>query len=183
MSLLFILFIVFFIIKVTKSVNSTSIAVINKLNVALQRNQFTNRKTLMTNQFYTLITADTHGENYVFAVKNNTTQFNFQDIVSIYEMAQKAHIHNIVVLNHFNMAFYPGVAKKMKEYGIEVWDSNKLNELTGTKSATVTRSVLKTSDTSDDKCNISVSSDDPIQDFGEKKPSIFDRLFQKPDRL
>ena len=62
---------------------------------------------------------------------------------------------------------------------ISTENKNELNVVT----PTVTRSVLRTSDVSDDKCKIDPSSYDPIQDYNESENSVWKRIFSKPERL
>ena len=76
--------------------------------------------------------------------------------------------------------------RKIREYNIDVWDAQKLSALaTEQSSATSSHkySVLKTSDTSDDKCHIDTNSFDPIQEESLKPHSLFSGLFDKPDHL
>lgn len=123
-----------------------------------------------------LITASSHGENYLFAQKNNMVQFSIMDINTIYEQAQKAHIHNVVILPLAYSAFSNTMLEKIKKYDIQIWDNNKINTLISSPNS---NSVLSTSDTSDDKCQISPSNFEPIQE----PTSFWKNIFNKPDRL
>lgn len=65
---------------------------------------------------------------------------------------------------------------KAKEYNLDVVEGNELIKMLNQENA----SLLKTSDTSDDTCEIDYSqNEDPISD----KPSILKKLFKGPDRL
>ncbi len=206
LGLVFIILIIYTVIKSSSKNSGILISnnlIMNKLNKALENNQFTNKKTLVVNSYYKIIKADTHGENYVFAVTNDNARFNELDIKSIYEVAQKLHIHNIVIINQFKTQYPNNVLKIIEECEMEIWDLDKLNTLAGISNTndspkaentsirnelsrqtpTITKSVLRTSNTSNDKCDINTDLDDPIQDFSETHTSILKRLFRKPDRL
>ena len=123
-----------------------------------------------------LITASSHGENYIFAKKNNISHFSIMDINKIYEYAQRLHIHNIVVLPAAYDSFTNIMLEKLKEYNIQVWDNNKINSLV---SSPRTTSILSTSDTSDDTCKIDTNQFNPIQE----PHSFWENILKKPDRL
>jgi hypothetical protein len=88
-------------------------------------------------------------------------QFSIMDINTIYEQAQKAHIHNVIILPLAYSAFSNTMLDKIKKYDIQVWDNNKINSLISSPNSS---SVLSTSDTSDDKCHIDTNSFEPIQE-------------------
>ena len=123
-----------------------------------------------------VITASSHGDNYLFAQKNNMVQFSLLDIHTIYEQAQKSHIHNVVILPLPYSTFSNTMLEKLKEYDMQVWDQNKINSLIHLPG---TSSVLSTSDTSDDKCHIDSNNFEPIQE----PTSFWKNIFNKPDRL
>ncbi len=202
----FFIFIFIIIFSVTRDVSKTqpngatsNNFVLNILYKALDNNEFTNKRILSSNSYYKLITADTNGENYIFAISNISTKFNISNIQAIHEIAKNSHIHNVVIINHFSVPYADSIMHSINEFGMEVWDLNKLNTLAlrtptnatlkystnelNTPSTPTTKSVLRTSNTSDDKCVIDTDSADPIQDLSNKKLSFFGQLFKKPDRL
>jgi len=122
-----------------------------------------------------LITASSHGENYLFAKKTDMFPFSIIDINKIYEHAQKEHIHNIILLQQSH-TLSNLLLEKIKEYNIQIWDQNKINSLISSPSTT---SILPTSNTSDDTCKIDKNQFDPIQE----PHSFLKNIFKKPDRL
>ena len=148
----------------------------NKLNALFEAQNFHNITKDISIPGLLLITASSHGENYLFAQKNNMVQFSIMDINTIYERAQKAHIHYIVIFPLAYSTFSNTILEKIKNYGIQIWDNNKINSLIYSSNSS---SVLSTSDTSDDKCKIDTNSFEPIQE----PTSFWKDIFNKPDRL
>lgn len=167
---IFIIYIIYK--KFAQKQNITS----NKLNALFNAQNFHNITKDMSVPGLLLITASSHGENYLFAQKNNMIQFSIMDINTIYERAQKTHIHNIVILPSAYSSFSNAMLEKIKKYDIQIWDNNKINSLISSPNS---NSVLSTSDTSDDKCHISPSNFEPIQE----PTSFWKNIFNKPDRL
>ena len=113
--------------------------------------------------------------------------FSVNDIEKLYSIAQGLHIHTVVIATKAPITTTNSIYRKIREYGIDVWDLPKLTVLATAQTSSETPnsySVLKTSDTSDDHCKIDPSSFDPIQDErAAKTNSLFSGLFSKPDRL
>ncbi len=169
-----ILIIIFFLFKYFNQ---------SSLNTMLKSNDFSNIKKIQIMPQIVATTADSHGENYFFVTKNSISQFNGIEIDKIYEKASKLHYHNIIIISN-NITSSSPIYKKIQNYGIDLWDNKKLQSMsisnaTKTYKRKNTKSFLKTSDTSDDKCEIELNSFDPIQE--PKKKLSF--LFNKPDRL
>lgn len=185
----FIFFIIFIILIFNKSKNITSARVYPLLNSSLKAQQFTNIKTIYTSQGMNIITGDANGENFMFAFKNNNIQFTVNELTTLYEKSQKMHIHNVVIINSLKIAFNNMAQQKITDYNFDVWDLAKLTSLAGvnnTKSAahvSNSNSILRTSNTSDDKCKIDTNSFNPIQEDVDRKNSWFSNLFKKPERL
>lgn len=132
----------------------------------------------------TLYRGDRSGENFLFAIKNNSASFSLQDIENLYQKAEKLHIHNKILITDYPITNTSITPKKLKEYEIDIWDSSKLISIsTTTSSSTYNSSALKTSDTSDDTCYIEESSDDPIQDGASHAHSIFSIFNNKTEHL
>ena len=166
---IFIIYIVFK--KIIKSQTISS----NKLNDLFDAQNFHSITKDFSISGVSITSASSHGENYLFAQKNNMTQFSTMDITAIYEKANKFHIHNIVLLT--SSTDVPShLLKKIKEYNIQIWDKNKIDSLIYSAH---TNSVLSTSDTSDDKCKITTDNFEPIQE----PHSFLHTFFTKPDRL
>jgi len=147
-----------------------------KLNTLFKAQNFHNIVKDSSISGILLITANAHGENFLFAQKNNMVQFSLMDINKIYEYAQRAHIHNIIILPSAYSSFSNTMLEKIKEYNIQIWDNNKINSLINSSN---TSSILTTSDTSDDKCHIPPNQFNPIQE----PTSFWKNIFNKPDRL
>ena len=165
--------VIYFVIK-NWSKNSSFGIINTKLNTLFKKHNFTNILKSSVNGM-TLIKANSHGENYLFAFKLTNSAFTTLDIDRIYDTAQRGHIHNPVIVV-LQPSFSDNILKKIKEYNIQIWDNNKLDSLTSTYTSS---SVLSTSDTSDDTCKIDPSQFNPIQE----PTNLWKRLFAKPDRL
>lgn len=154
---------------------------------ALTIQEFSNISNVYSNSTLAIIRADTKGENYLFGARKDGAAFSVNDIEKLYAIAQGLHIHTVVLATRNPITTTNSIYKKIREYGIDVWDFQKLSALATAQSsanATHSYSVLKTSDTSDDHCKIDPSSFNPIQDEkAAKTSSLFSGLFSKPDRL
>ena len=131
----------------------------NKLNALFKTQDFSDISTQTTINGIKIITANSRGENHMFALSNNPSVLSTTDINRIYEYAQKLHFHNII-----------------KEYNIQIWDNKKIDSLISSPGTT---HILQTSDTSDDKCKIETNQSEPIQPY----TSFWKNMFKKPDRL
>lgn len=193
-NILFFIFIFYFIIKVayknSLSFTSANNSLISLLNRALKNQQFYNIKTIFSDSQMLLIQADTHGENYLFALNNSLSSLNNNLLTSIYEKSQKFHIHNVVIVVSSIKNCTSQFIAKAENYGFELWDTNKLISLSIKSDVSLssnddfsyTKSVLKTSDISNDNCIIDTSDQDPIQSYS-KAHSFLGRIFNKPDKL
>lgn len=168
-----VIFIIYIVFK--KSAQSQTISS-NKLKDLFTAQNFHSITKDLSIPGIALTSASSHGENYLFAQKNNMTQFSTMDITAIYEKAQKFHIHNIILLAPSTTSFSSYLLEKIKNYDIKIWDNKKIDSLIY---SAYNNSVLSTSDTSDDKCKIDSSSFEPIQE----PTSFWKNLFNKPDRL
>lgn len=186
MEVIIVLFIIFLAFKKMGINFSDMTSTFSLLNKALKTQQFSNIKTISNSNNLTLITADSHGENYLFALKPNYMPYGSTEIDSIYDRANKFHIHNVVIINKDVVLPSSQLGKKIVEYNFEVWSLTKLISLARTTSnsnSTHTKSVLRTSDTSYDKCKIDNTPVDPIQRGSSKTHSLFSSPFRKPNRL
>lgn len=149
--------------------------------------QFSNISNVYSTSSLAIVRADNNGENYLFGVKKDSSNFTVQDIEKIYAIAQGLHIHTVVIATKTPITTTSSIYRKIREYNIDVWDIPKLTALSTEKSSANSShkySVLKTSDTSDDTCSIDTDSFDPIQDESSvKTTSLFSGLFKKPDHL
>lgn len=173
-TIFFFIFIIYIYIGMQKVLQNQNINP-NTLNTLFEVQNFHNILNDNSIPGISLIKASSHGENYLFAKKNNMLQFSIIDINIIYEKAQKEHIHNIILLNQYH-TFSNLLLEKIKEYNIQIWDQNKINSLI---SSPRTNNVLSTSNTTDDTCIIDKNQFDPIQE----PHSFLENIFKKPDRL
>lgn len=186
MEVIIVLFIIFLAFKKMGINFSDMTSTFSLLNKALKTQQFSNIKTISNSNNLILITADSHGENYLFALKPNSMPFSSTELNSIYDRANKFHIHNVAIINKDAVLPSSQLGKKIVEYNFEVWSLTKLISLARTTSSpnsTHTKSVLRTSDTSYDKCKIDNNPVDPIQRGPKKTHSLFSSPFRKPNRL
>jgi len=184
---LFSFFIFIFIIYIILKSNTTYIqSAYNLLAKVFYSQQFSNVATVYSNGSYHIIKADGRGENYIFGVKTTNAPFTSFDVEKLYELASRSHIHTVVLATNTTIQPTSPIYRKIRQYGIDVWDKEKLLSLSAynnsTTSSTSNHSILKTSDTSDDTCEIDTNSFNPIQD-GNLAEGFFSRLFDRPDRL
>ena len=183
---IFIILIIYIAFKKSGINLSNITSTVSLLNKALKNQQFSNIKTMSNSHGLSLITADSHGENYLFVLKNISTPISFNELDYIYNIANKFHIHNVVIISKDSILPSSPLGKKIVDYNFEVWTIAKLVSLTHTSSnnnSTYTKSVLRKSDTSYDNCKIDNTPVDPIQHGTSKSHSLLGNIFQKPNRL
>lgn len=179
-------FIIFFIFICYYILKNSNVGI--KTLFSTYMNYMSNMKLLYSDGSILLYRGDKDGENFVFALKNNSSTFSSTDIYTLYEKAEKLHIHNKILITDYPIDSSSTIYKKVREYKIAVWNSSKLSSLInaeyGENSSYTpsSSSALKTSDTSDDNCDID-ESNDPIQDGAFNTHGIFSLLGNKPDRL
>lgn len=173
-----IIFIVIVYIVCKKGINKYNEAIsLTKLIELLKEKRFSEIKTKQLDGNITIITADNLGENFLYAMKNDIISILPINIETIYEYSKKVHIHNtIVVVKSLKDGITDEAKDKAKEYDLDVIEGSELIKMLNQENA----SILKTSDTSDDTCEIDYSqNEDPISN----KSSILKKLFKGPDRL
>lgn len=184
LNLIIYILIIYWIFKYIKKHSSSAYTLLYKVFTV---QQFSNISNVYSTSSLAIIRADNNGENFLFGVKKDLSVFTVQDIEKIYAIAQGLHIHTAVIATNTPITTTNSIYRKIREYNIDVWDIPKLTILSAEMSSANSShksSVLKTSDTSDDKCKIDPSSFDPIQDESAvKTTSLFSGLFNKPDHL
>lgn len=185
MSIISFLFFIFIIVMIAKSNNITLSSYSSALKII--RANFSNVSIPYSDYSVTLCRGDKSGENFLFAIKNNSSPFSLQDVENLYEKAEKLHIHNRILITDLPINNTTITPKKLKEYEIDIWNSTKLASIstpnTNTSTSTYNSSALKTSDTSDDNCYIEEDLDDPIQDGTFHTHSIFSIFNNKTEHL
>ncbi len=177
-----LLFFIFIIILCANSANISLSSYSSAQKVI--RTKFSNVSIPYSDYSLTLCRGDKSGENFLFAIKNSFSPFSLQDVEKLYERAEKLHIHNKILITDFPIDNTIITTKKLKEYEIDIWNSQKLASIsTPNTSSTYDSSALKTSDTSDDNCYIEEDLEDPIQDGTFHTHSIFSIFNNKVDHL
>lgn len=184
LALVFYILIIYFVFKYIIKIAASTYDLLNKV-LAMQ--EFSNISTVYSTSTLVIIRADNHGENYLFGVRKDGYSFSVQDIEKLYSIAQNLHIHLVIIATKTSISSTNSIYRKIREYGIDVWNEEKLKSLASEASSATSShsfSVLKTSDTSDDTCEIDSNSFDPIQDeYKVKTHNLFSGLFSKPDHL
>jgi len=168
--LIIICYIIYIVLK-----KKSNIFTNHKLNLLLKTQDFSNISMQTITNGIKIITANSRGENHMFALSNNQYILSTSDIDRIYEYAQKLHFHNIIIVVN-SISFSSTTLKKIKEYGIQIWDNKKIDSLI---SSPGTAHILHTSDTSDDKCKIESNQPSPIQPY----TPFWKDMFKRPNRL
>lgn len=180
----FIVFI-FFIVFITSTYISTSSNLSIKVLFSKYMNYLSNAKLIYSNASILLYTGDKSGENFIFAVSNTSYPFSYKDICTLYEKAESLHIHNKILITDQTITTSSTLYKKLIEYDITIWNSKKLKSLMNDADSNLSysSSPLKTSDTSDDTCDIDDTPYDPIQDGSFNTHGIFSIFNNKIERL
>ena len=140
---------------------------------------FSNLQMVLNTSNITLYKGDKSGENFLIAVKYSSTPTSNLELAKVYEISEKFHIHNKILLSNENIASNPSLDKKLREYDIRVLNSSSFQKLINNSESL---SVLETSDTSDDTCDIDESTS-PIKYEKFNVHSILSFFRNKPDRL
>lgn len=159
-------------------------------NNVIKAKNFSNVVRIYSNGYMNIFTADTDGENFIIGFNNSLKLPSTMDISTLNDKAAKMHIHNIVYITAIPIPETTITYKIMKKYSIDIWDQQKIDsfiygDLSGsyTSSVSSNTSVLKTSNTSDDTCDIDTNSNDPIQDGALHTHSLFSIFDKKIERL
>jgi hypothetical protein len=162
--------------------NSTknSYAILNKI---IREKNFSNVKRIFIINNLEIYQADSDGENFLLAFKNSNVQFSGNDIDVLYEKSKKFHIHNIIVISNSPIPTTSVAYKKIKDYGIDIWNNQETEEVTKNTVSYKSSSVIKTNNTSNDNCDIDDDPFDPIQDGTFHTHSLFSIFNDKTEKL
>ena len=158
------LIIIFIVYVIYKKYNNS----IPKITTILQNKGFHNIATIRQNTSSYWLSANFHGDNYLFEIMKVGYNVSNNSIHTLGEYATKAHFHNIVLVPG-NSAISSKARPAISQYNIQIWDTAKLNDFSNQSRETTASSIIQTSPI-EDTCKID-SSDDPIQD-GTKANSI-----------
>lgn len=179
-----IFFFFFFFVMMSATTSSSTKSLLQQV---FEAQEFSNISTVYSTSTFEMIKADRSGENYLFGIRKDSYGFTSSNITTLYEVAQRSHIHSVVIVTYTPIGNASPIYRLIKNYNIDVWDYKKLLNLTESFDATTdtsyTDSVLQTSDTSDDTCKINTESYDPIQEGSPQTHSIFSGLFDRPEKL
>lgn len=164
-----IIIIIFIIYVIYKKYNNSSM----KITSILQNKGFSNISTIRQNASSYWMSANFHGDNYLFEVMRPGCNVSNFSIHSLGEFATKSHYHNIILIPG-NSAISSKARPVLSQYNIQIWDNNKLNGFSTQSREKVASSVIKTSEIHD-TCKIDTP-DDPIQD-GTKANSVWRNFF------
>lgn len=164
----FIIMIVIIYVIYKKYNNSPS-----RIITLLKNKGFQNISIIKQNATNNWVTANLHGDNYLFEITKPGYNVTNTSIHTLGEYATKAHFHNIILIAE-NSVISSNAKSAISQYKIEIWNNAKLNEFSNQSQETAITSIIKTSEIND-TCKIA-SSDDPIQD-GKTANSIFSNLF------
>ena len=171
MEVIIFIIIVIVIISLSKS-NNVNYSIEKKI-----RMYFTNVEKIFNSVDLILYKGDKSGENFLVAVKPNYLAFSILDLSKIYDISEKYHIHNKILLSDGHLTSNQSVAKKLKEYEIRVLNRFEFEKVIANSDSI---SILETSDTSNDNCHID-KANNPIK--YEDNSSIFSIFRKKEDRL
>ncbi len=147
---------------------------------------FSNVELFFSDNTISLYKGDKSGENFIFGLVKNSYLFSYKDIYTLYEKGEALHIHNKVLITDYPITPSSPTYKKIKNYEITVWDSEKLRKLVYNEydsNSSYSTSPLNTSNTSDDTCDIDDDPYDPIQNGAFNTHSIFSIFNNKVDHL
>ena len=121
----------------------------------------------------TWITADYHGDNYIFSIIKPSSTVSKKTIDELYNYAISKHYHNIILVPG-NSTILTTANTAISNYHIQIWNTATLNRKFG-KEENYTSSAIVEKAPINDHCKIDAPFD-PIQD-GSKVNSIFGNFF------
>ena len=143
----------------------------NLKNILIKKG-FRNITTVRQILSSTWITADFHGDNYLFAVIKAGHSVSKETIEEIYRYASQKHYHNIILVPG-NAPILTTARTSISSYNIQIWNNSMLTNISSNSNEIISSVVQKAP--IEDNCVIEESID-PIQD-GSKANSIFGNLF------
>lgn len=132
------------------------------LDKALKNNGFTEKRTYVVNSYYKLYRANLGEEKYIFAICDGSARFLLPDIISINIEAKKVDCNKVIIINQMKTLYSANLQSKIKEYGMELWDLDKLITMSEENK---TRNTKK----SKNKSKVYYDSDEPIKYNSKKK--------------
>ena len=165
-----LIIICFIIYTIYKKVN---IITPNNFKNILTKKGFRNIITVRQILSGTWITADFHGDNYLFVVIKNGHSVSNETIEEIYRYASQKHYHNIILVPG-NAPILTTARTAISSYNIQIWNNSMLTNILSNSNEAIVSSVVQKAPI-EDNCVIQESID-PIQD-GSKANSIFGNLF------
>ena len=166
-----IIFIVIFYIIYKRMI----LDVTNPMNLKslLEKKGFRNISTALDTSSVSWITADFHGDNYIFLIVKNGHAVSKEMIKSIYEYTTPKHYHNIILVSG-NAHVLSTARTAISKYNIKVWTGATISSFSNATQESIINSVTQKAPI-EDNCDIEPSFD-PIQD-GTRANSIFGNFF------
>lgn len=151
-----------------------------KFKIILKNKGFRNMTTIRQIVSGTWITADYHGDNYIFYLAKTGYSISKEAVVAIYNYASQKHYHNIILVP-ITSTILTNARTAISNYGIQIWNNDMLNNISKTSTDNAPSAIIQKAPINDN-CEIDEPVD-PIQD-GSKANSIFQNLFgNKIERL
>jgi len=136
------------------------------LDKALKNNGFTEKRTYVVNSYYKLYRANLGEEKYIFAICDGSARFLFPDIISINIEAKKVDCYKVIIINQMKTPYSENLQSKIKEYGMELWDLDKLVIMSQANKTCNTNQKIK------NKSEVYIDSYEPIQYNSENKSTL-----------
>ena len=174
MEAIYFLIILIVIYNVTKTSKKTNYFNEEKLKI-----YFSNVQKIFNTSNMSLYKGDKSGENFLLAIKSSPTLISKLDLSTIYDIAEKNHIHNKILFSDEYINPNSSLYKTLEMYEIQILNNYDFKRLVSNADSL---SVLKTSNTSDDNCTIDESTN-PIQYEKNTSYGILSFFKNKPDRL
>ena len=153
--------------------------IISNITTILIKEGFSHIATVRQNQESYWLSANFHGDNYLFQVMKNGYSVTNSCVNTWVEYATKTHYHNLILIPR-NATISASATSVIKQYDITIWDNSKLKNFSNLHTQN-TSSIIKTTPTYD-TCKIDTPQD-PIQN-GSKANSILRNLWgNKIERL
>ena len=169
-------FIIFFIIYNVSIKNSKNTKFLSEEKL---KTYFSNVQKIYSTSNMSLYKGDKSGENFLLAIKFSSNPTSKLDLSTIYDIAEKNHIHNKILFSDEYINPNSLLYKTLESYEIQILSNYDFQKLTCNSDFL---SVLRTSNTSDDNCNIDESTN-PIQYEKNTSYGILSFFKSKPDRL
>ena len=115
-----IYFFIIFIIVINIMNKSKTKMFINEQKL---KENFSNIEKVFNTSTMTLYKGDKLGENFLLAIKSPSGTISKLDLSTIYDIAEKYHLHNKILFTNENINSNPSLNKELKKYNIRALNS------------------------------------------------------------